>query len=768
MATFSRAVVGVPAVAAIVLSFQHGVYLDVQHRFVEFTQNVKYQAAQGMYSGAYIIPGGFSHNTTIGSAYGLDESTRRLTQEELGLSGYCDRDPRFPLHLAIYEGNLALTLRIIACRPDLAFMDAIETAFVCQQYDIAHALMDLRASVPQLTMRYQDQDVGNPAAIIRGATVPCVTNRGNLELLTLLREFRPSKWPTRAFESALYAHARANATFLYTHCPETHFDGMLDAAAHAGIVDLVHQMHANGDICTTFAMDSAAANGHLEIVEFLHSHRTEGCTTDAMESAAANGHLEIVEFLHTHRTEGCTASAITKAAAAGHVAVVTYLVLHRHEGDISEALKQAVAHGQVNVVKFLLPFATTLDCHPSLDDAAANGHLGMVEYLHSLGAAVHCSKSAATMAAAYGYEDVVRFLMQHRSEGASPNAAHRALEGGHFVIAKYLVEENGFAIQVGSPLNLRWHRFDATTSLPEVVELLSCHGVTWQTSWMDEACSKSDVMLVQALHAHSTAGCTTAAMDNAAREGNLDILSFLATHRTERCTVRAFHEAASHESPEVLLCLWHNYPHVFYESVYSSVTQDHMLHVMLDHKMGDPRHILLFLTPNSWHNERLFAIGLSRCFDPATPLENLLALATLHKHLMVAIPRSKARPSMATMAEEAIMDQVHAWGQSHLSKDPSEWTELDVAASSVLATKDLSSWINIVVFQHYFVQDAAGYEPELCDAVGNIEPKQIKRDCLATMQGHSLGLLLAWPKEGNKPRSEVVDGMDGLFDVSDY
>ncbi|KAF0714422.1 Aste57867_3875 [Aphanomyces stellatus] len=257
-------------------------------------------------------------------------------------------------------------------------------------------------------------------------------------------------------------------------------------------------------------------------------------------------------------------------------------------------------------------------------------------------------------------------------------------------------------------------------------------------------------------------------MDNAAREGNLDILSFLATHRTERCTVRAFHEAARQETPDVLLFLWHHYPHVFYESVYSSVTQDHMLHVMLDHKMGDPRHILLFLTPNSWHNERLFRIVLTRSFDPAMPVDNLIALATLHKQLVAAIHRGKARPNMATMTEEAIMDQVHAWGESHLSKDSSEWTALDVAANSVLATKDLSSWINIVVFQHYFVQDAAGHESELCDAVSNIEPRQIKCDCITMIQGLGHGLLLAWPKEVNEQTTAVVDGTGSLFDASDY
>ncbi|KAF0691589.1 Aste57867_17218 [Aphanomyces stellatus] len=124
MAAFASAIMNIRSVAAIVLSFQHGVYTDVQPRFIEFAQNPQ---------------------------------------------------------------------RHIACRPELAFVDAIETAFVCQRYNIARALMDLRTSVPQLTTRYRNQHEANPAAHVRGATVPSVAIRDNLELLTLLREFKPSE-----------------------------------------------------------------------------------------------------------------------------------------------------------------------------------------------------------------------------------------------------------------------------------------------------------------------------------------------------------------------------------------------------------------------------------------------------------------------------------------------------------------------------------------------------------------------------------------------
>jgi hypothetical protein len=50
--------------------------------------------------------------------------------------------------------------------------------------------------------------------------------------------------------------------------------------------------------CTGWAMNLAAANGHLEVVKWLHANRREGCMMDAMEYAARNGHLEVVKFLH--------------------------------------------------------------------------------------------------------------------------------------------------------------------------------------------------------------------------------------------------------------------------------------------------------------------------------------------------------------------------------------------------------------------------------------------------------------------------------------
>lgn len=77
--------------------------------------------------------------------------------------------------------------------------------------------------------------------------------------------------------------------------------------------------------CSTAAMDGAAANGYLHVVQWLHHNRTEGCTTNAMDIAAQNGHLNVVQWLHANRTEGCTTNTVDFAATNGWLEVVEWL-----------------------------------------------------------------------------------------------------------------------------------------------------------------------------------------------------------------------------------------------------------------------------------------------------------------------------------------------------------------------------------------------------------------------------------------------------------
>ncbi|GAM23180.1 hypothetical protein SAMD00019534_063550 [Acytostelium subglobosum LB1] len=54
--------------------------------------------------------------------------------------------------------------------------------------------------------------------------------------------------------------------------------------------------HVKG-ISSPSAMKEAAILGNLDIVRFLHEHRTEGCEADTLECAANAGHMDVVKFL---------------------------------------------------------------------------------------------------------------------------------------------------------------------------------------------------------------------------------------------------------------------------------------------------------------------------------------------------------------------------------------------------------------------------------------------------------------------------------------
>ncbi|ETV91643.1 hypothetical protein H310_13889 [Aphanomyces invadans] len=188
---------------------------------------------------------------------------------------------------------------------------------------------------------------------------------------------------------------------------------------HVQVVQFLHETIADDDIdddadsiWTPAAMDVAAANGHLDVVAFLHRHRTEGCTTNAMDQAAAKGHLDVVEFLHENRSEGCTVAAMNLALSYDHWDVVQWLHLNRTEGCTTQAMDLAACDGRLDAVAWLHTHRPEGCTQVAMDGAAAGGHLHVVQYLHAHALCV-CSRAALSGAVQHGRVDVAAFLRHH-------------------------------------------------------------------------------------------------------------------------------------------------------------------------------------------------------------------------------------------------------------------------------------------------------------------------------------------------------------------
>jgi hypothetical protein len=353
------------------------------------------------------------------------------------------------------------------------------------------------------------------------------------------------------------------------------------------------------------AVYAAAANGHVEILDWLYSSHRDRIYWSCIEMCGAldYGHKDALEWLRTHsppRPE-CLKLVMRSAAKAGNLTAVRWLYNECHapaEDALVHAQKEgqweaarwilvncelavrrvkwdgAAAHGALSFLQYAYarglgePWPSTLVAAASnghleavkwlhsgaglpltagaVRRAAENGHLGVVQWLHDAG----CARGDAwtiDSASKNGHLDVVKWLHAHRDDGCSTKAMAWAAGHGHLDVVQWLHE----------------NRSEGCTHL--AMDMASTNGylevVRWLHRQRSEGCS-SDAMdgaareghlaVVQWLHEHQTAGCTTSAMDAAAGGGHLAVMQWLHINRKEGCTASAMDWAASNGHLDVL------------------------------------------------------------------------------------------------------------------------------------------------------------------------------------------------------------------------
>ncbi|EQC25840.1 hypothetical protein SDRG_16289 [Saprolegnia diclina VS20] len=595
-ATFQRVVLAQPEIASMIFEFQFGLYEDVRPAFRACKELIAYGVKRYMYES----------DVSFFATFAPHAAWPR-TSNVFGAPRYClhprQRDERLPLHMAVAGGCVELTKRMLRCRPDLASEDMIVLAFHKDRLDLVEVLLSLRATVPELQARgLMNETDGRPEY---SCYLTRILARDDSKRLILAERFglRPDEYTAYSRREAFLHATLENATLALQLFPWLCYSGILDDVAGKGFLPLVISLHERELNCSTKAMDTAAANGHLEVVRFLHEHRREGCTTRAMDEAATNGNLEVVRFLHASRTEGCTIEALDGAARNGLLAIVRFLIEHRAEG--------ASPH--------------------ILDAAAAKGHYGVVQYLHSLGS-FDATVAAVDDAARFGHREVVEFLLTNRREGCTHDTVvQNALENGHLRTAAYLLSLK-YRFPTG---RMNWNA--DSFHKPEIVGVLQMymdHGGPWDDNWMSFACEASNLPLVQLLHKNATARCRPNALKTAINNKAWVVVYFLLANGAADVTLDVL---------RALLCMerFDDVTHLLQFSPKQREFAQLLLWAARTHRteatrhllalgIGEPRGCLVEIAGCKQHVTES-TLALPYCMDATDHLGNVIYLLRLYK-----------------------------------------------------------------------------------------------------------------------------------------
>ncbi|RLN80470.1 hypothetical protein BBJ28_00001326 [Nothophytophthora sp. Chile5] len=269
---------------------------------------------------------------------------------------------------------------------------------------------------------------------------------------------------------------------------------------------------------------AAAANGRLDVLQWLHSELRVKLTERAMREAAQNGHLNVVQWLHANNCEHIDASTMDGAALCGHFEIVRWLHDNRNEECSGIVMYWAAGGGHLEIVQWLHPRLTEACTTSTMNLAARNNRKDVVQWLHEH-RSEGCTPAAMDSAAEAGHLEMVQWLHTHRKEGCTTEAMDRAAAAGHFDVVKWL----------------HVNRSEGCT--------------TWA---MDRAAASGQLEVVKWLHDNRREGCTTVAMNSAATDGHLDVVKWLDANRSEGCRVDTMARAAKNDHLEVVKFLHKN------------------------------------------------------------------------------------------------------------------------------------------------------------------------------------------------------------------
>lgn len=277
--------------------------------------------------------------------------------------------------------------------------------------------------------------------------------------------------------------------------------------------------------------DVAAADGHLEAVQWMNNHTHHKCSSVALNVAVNQDELLVAQWLYQKFPRG----HFDKLTYGCDESVMIEWVLSHYEWIDQAEKKHWIASclyrakrwwtQKLDVLEHLVLACPEADNGDAMVAAAIRGDLQIILRLHACGA--KSVSKAMNEAASNGHLSVLRWLHEFRDEGCTNDAVKFAAYNGHLEVIQWLHQ----------------HKPQCFT-----------------TDAMDFAAFNGQLKALKWLHFNRTEGCTMQAMDLAATYGHAEIVQWLHDNRTEGCSVHALTGAAQRGDLGLVKYLYHHYP----------------------------------------------------------------------------------------------------------------------------------------------------------------------------------------------------------------
>ncbi|EFA83121.1 hypothetical protein PPL_03911 [Heterostelium album PN500] len=206
--------------------------------------------------------------------------------------------------------------------------------------------------------------------------------------LTMLQWFHDHGDGFKSFlntESMFYAVINGDFEMVrWIHCNTTiePTTEMFDTAARLGYLKILRYFHANfpNTNCSYEAFDDAAANGHLDVLEFLNENSNVGCSIQAMNEASRNDRLDVIKWLHNNRSEGCSKKCMDYAARNSNLHIVKWLHQNRTEGCTTDSLDHAIFNEDLEMVKWFYQNRTEGSTY-KVEEVIAQGNKELIQFI---------------------------------------------------------------------------------------------------------------------------------------------------------------------------------------------------------------------------------------------------------------------------------------------------------------------------------------------------------------------------------------------------